>query len=112
MQSTVWWESSNTCKMVEKESQWMNVNFSVFHTAFDFNTSAPLTTLSHKRFIVSWACRSLGENGNYISDSEYNFTFPYFPNDELNCFYYKTQYISEYFFFLSVVVLYFSLSRH
>lgn len=34
--------------------------FTVFLTAFDPNTSVSLTTTSHKRFIVSWACRSLG----------------------------------------------------
>lgn len=68
-QSILLWESSNTCKMVGKESQWMNVNFSqCFLQPLTSAQGHHLPSQSHKCFIVSWACRSLEvKMGNYIS---------------------------------------------
>lgn len=59
--SILLWESSNTCKTVGNESQWMNVNFSqCFLQPLTLIRVYHLPPLSHKCFIVSWACRSHG----------------------------------------------------
>lgn len=60
-QSLLLWESSNSCKSVEEESQWVNVNFSqCLLQPLTLTQGHHLPPLSHKCFIVSQACTSLG----------------------------------------------------
>lgn len=62
------WGSRNTCKTAGEDSRWMNVNFSqCFLQPLTSAQGHHLPPLSHKRFMVSWACRSLkGRWANYI----------------------------------------------
>lgn len=76
----------------------------MFLTAFDFNTSVSLTTTISQMLYrvlgmqITWSFKM----GNYVSepfsDGEYNFDFPYYPTNELSCFDYKVNYISEIIF--------------
>ena len=62
------WEPRNTCKTVGEDSRWMNVNFSqCFLQPLTSAQQHHLPLLSHRRFIVSRACRSLKRKwANYI----------------------------------------------